>query len=98
MRRACTLPLLVFLLAPVVAQDKPETKYENADLSLSFEGVYGWDRLVAEATGAWTELARYRQPAFDANVVMLVRDNPYETRSDLRKALVNEFSTGEPLA
>lgn len=95
MRRTRILPLLLCLGASVVAQDKGVvTKYENPDLALVFEGVYGWKRRVAEGSGAWTELARYREDAFDADVVLFVRDNPYQTAAELRKALKEEFKEG----
>ncbi len=96
MRFITAFSLAALLLTPVAAQDKgdQEAKYENAELGLSFTGVYGWKRQVATGSAAWTELARYSEAAFDADVILLVRDNPYSALSDLRRAMQEEFKAG----
>jgi hypothetical protein len=94
MRRYIALALLLFL-APLAAQDA-DTEYVNDDLKLKFVGVYGWEKQTAAGSGAWTELATYTHPQFGAVVRLLVRDNPYQTTADLRRALAEEFkSEGE---
>lgn len=74
------------------------SNYENPELGLSFAGVYGWPTKVASASGAWNELARYDSDAQnDSFVLLLVRDNPYGTVSELRTALGQEFKeSAEP--
>ncbi|HEX5137242.1 MAG TPA: hypothetical protein VFY93_09730 [Planctomycetota bacterium] len=75
-----------------------DTTYANPELGLSFSGVYGWSAKVASASGAWNELARYESDASnDSYVLLLVRDNPFGTLSELRTALGVEFKeTAEP--
>jgi len=85
--------------APAAKPAQPaDTTYENPELGLSFPGVYGWSSTIASASGAWSELARYDSDASnDSYVLLLVRDNPYTTLSDLRTALGVEFKeTPEP--
>jgi hypothetical protein len=74
------------------------TTYTNPELGLEFTGVYGWTPKIASGSGAWSELARYDSDAQnDSYVVLSVRDNPYETLSDLRTALGQEFKeSAEP--
>ena len=72
-----------------------DTKYENAELGLTFTGVYGWEKIVATGNAAWTELARYTESAFDADVVLLVRDNPFAELTGLRNAMKEEFAVGD---
>jgi len=86
-------PLLACLVlaASAPAQDY---KYENKELGLRFDGVYGWTKRTAAESGAWTELASYTESAYDAAVRLLVRDNPYETLAELRSALEEEFKAG----
>jgi hypothetical protein len=76
------------------------TTYENPELGLTFAGVYGWAPKIGSASGAWNELARYDSDAQnDSFVLLLVRDNPYGTLSELRTALGTEFKeTPEPAA
>jgi hypothetical protein len=83
----------LLLLAPLAAQEA-KTEYVNDDLKLKFVGVYGWEKATAAGSGAWTELAKYTHPQFGAVVQLLVRDNPYQTTADLRKALNEEFKGG----
>lgn len=91
MPRLVALAFLV-LVAPLAAQEA-KTEYVNDDLKLKFAGVYGWEKKTAEGSGAWTELASYTHPQFGATVRLLVRDNPYETTSDLRQSLQNEYKS-----
>lgn len=91
MLKQIALAVLV-LGAPLLAEDT-DPAYVNSDLKLKFVGVYGWDKVTAEGSGAWTELASYTHPQFGAVVRLLVRDNPYETTADLRHALEAEFRT-----
>jgi hypothetical protein len=90
--------------APAPSEGKPTasatTNYENAELGLVFSGVYGWPSRIASASGAWTELARYDSDAQnDAFVLLLVRDNPYGSISEMRTALGQEFKeSAEPSA
>jgi len=100
--RATLLTLVMICVAApfAAAQTKPatsDTAYRNEELGLVFDGVYGWDKRAAEGSAAWTELASYRDRAYDAVVSLAVRDNPYATSRELRKAVEREFSrTGEP--
>lgn len=85
--------------APAAKPAEPvSTTYENAELGLTFSGVYGWTSKIASASGAWSELARYdSDEQNDSFVLVLVRDNPYATLSELRTALGREFKeTPEP--
>ncbi|MHC4954908.1 MAG: hypothetical protein ACYTGZ_13560 [Planctomycetota bacterium] len=102
--------LLLILLVPVWAQGKsPDKKkggkkgggapaaagkYDNRDLGIAFSGVYGWEMQRAEGSGAWTKLVRYYDEDYDAEAVLYVRDNPYETSDQLKAALADEFKEG----
>lgn len=90
MRSLAVVPLL---LAAAWAQENPSAtgRYENKELGIEFTGVYGWETKFAQGSGAWTELASYTDESLGAVVTLLVRDNPYETSADLRKALAEEF-------
>lgn len=72
-------------------------KYTNQELGVVFNGVYGWKREIAQGSGAWTKLARYFDTQLDSEVVLYVRDNPYENLNSLRLALEAEFKAGESL-
>ncbi len=84
--------------APAPEAKSPTTAYENAELGLVFSGVYGWPSRIKSGSGAWTELARYDSDAQnDSFVMLLVRDNPYGSVSELRTALGQEFKeSAEP--
>jgi hypothetical protein len=91
--------------APVPAPEaKPgaaaSSSYDNAELGLSFSGVYGWPASPRSASGAWTELTRYDSDAQNgSHVTLLVRDNPYGSVSELRTAVGQEFKeSAEPAA
>ena len=74
---------------------KPKTgKYTNPDLGIKFAGVYGWEKQRAEGSGAWTRLVRYYDEDYDAEAILYVRDNPYQTSSELKAALTREFKEG----
>lgn len=98
------IAMLLVLLAPVVAQEdskskpakkKAETgKYENKDLGLKFSGIYGWDVQRAAGSGAWTQLVRYYDADYDAEAILLVRDNPYSSSAKLKESLAIEFKEG----
>ncbi|MHC4938375.1 MAG: hypothetical protein ACYTHK_05350 [Planctomycetota bacterium] len=93
------IAMLLVLLAPAVAQEdvnkKAETgKYENKELGLKFSGIYGWDREAASGSGAWTKLVRYSDEDYDAEAILLVRNNPYGTSAELKDALAAEFKEG----
>lgn len=98
--------LLLILAAPLLAQDSKKKsnagvaggKYKNADLGISFGGVYGWTVEAASGSGAWTRLVRYFDTDYDAEAVLYVRDNPFKTSADLRDALVKEFKEGGEVA
>lgn len=99
--------LLLFLTLPVAAQGKSAAKkgapaaagkYSNPDLGVDFSGVYGWEMQKAEGSGAWTQLVRYFDEDFDAEVILYVRNNPYKTTSDLKVALTEEFKEGGEVA
>jgi len=92
---------------PVVAQDDSTPKkgapaaagkYNNPDLGVAFAGVYGWDMQRAEGSGAWTQLVRYYDEDFDAEVILFVRSNPYKTTAELKTALQDEFKEGGEVA
>lgn len=101
-----SVALLLVLALPLLAQDskkKPgapagaptgSTKYENADLGVQFTGIYGWEAQSASGSGAWTKLVRYFDSDYDAEAILYVRDNPYETSGDLKEALAKEFKEG----
>ena len=104
MRRRLSLICSVFFLAPLLlAEDGVKEggtgsgKYTNMELGLVFSGVYGWKREFAHGSGAWTRLARYSDTMLDSEVALFVRDNPYETFNELRRALEAEFKAGETL-
>ena len=99
--------LLLFLALPVAAQGNSDSgkgapaaagKYSNPDLGIAFSGVYGWEMQKASGSGAWTQLVRYFDEDFDAEVILYVRNNPYKTTSDLKAALVEEFKEGGEVA
>jgi len=109
MRRVTVL--LLCLLAPVWAQGGTKKnnsgkkgapaaagKYSNPDLGISFGGVYGWEMQRAEGSGAWTRLVRYYDEDFDAEVILLVRNNPYKLSEELKTVLVEEFKEGGEVA
>ena len=95
-------PVLV-LAATLAAQEEDKgggggtSKYTNTELGVVFSGVYGWKQEFAHGSGAWTKLARYFDVQLDSEVVLYVRDNPYETINALRLALEAEFKAGETL-
>ena len=102
MRRRLSLICSVFFLAaPLLAQEADKgggsRKYTNTELGVVFSGVYGWKWDFAHGSGAWTWLARYSDKQLDSEVVLYVRDNPYETFNELRRALEAEFKAGETL-
>ncbi len=76
----------------------PDPRYENPELGISFNGVYGWEVKRAAGSGAWTELVRYSDTALDAVVTLLVRTNSYGNLEEMRRALQEEFKDrgGEP--
>ena len=101
--RICSL-CLVFATA-VAAQGKegakekpkrlqPTRKYENADLNLTFAGIYGWQTTFASGAGAWSELARYSEPALNARVSLLIGSNSFGSLVDLRNSIEAEFKEG----
>jgi len=101
MRATFATLLMICMAAPfAAAQSKPAQSgpaYRNEELGLSFDGVYGWEKRVVQGSAAWTELASYRDRAYDAVVSLAVRDNPYANRRQLREAIKREFSrSGEP--
>jgi hypothetical protein len=100
MRRSASILCLLFAL-PLLAQGQDKEggsgKYTNPELGVVFSGVYGWKREVAHGSGAWTRLARYSDAQLDSEVVLYVRDNPYETFNELRRALETEFKAGDML-
>ena len=90
--------LLMALSAPALGQE-PSGKYDNSELGVTFSGVYGWESEFQQGSGAWNDLATYREAALDAKVVLQVRNNIYKTTDELRAALKREFvSGGEPAA
>jgi len=102
MRRRLSLVCPVFFLAAsLLAQETDKGggsgKYTNGELGVVFSGVYGWKRDIAHGSGAWTWLARYSDTQLDSEVGLYVRDNPYETFNELRRALEAEFKAGETL-
>ncbi|MHC4971946.1 MAG: hypothetical protein ACYTG3_06410 [Planctomycetota bacterium] len=102
MRRPLSLICSVFFLAALLPAQEGDKrggsgKYTNSELGLVFSGVYGWKREIAHGSGAWTRLARYSDTQLDSEVALYVRDNPYETFNELRRALETEFKAGEML-
>jgi hypothetical protein len=95
--------LLLLVALPVRGQDQSTGKYKNEQLGISFAGIYGWESRFAKGAGAWTELARYSEAAYDASLILQVRDNPYKTLAELRAAQVKAYKeggdaeSGEPL-
>lgn len=86
------LALAVPALGQEAASAPSSPKYENPELGIIFSGVYGWSSHFATASGAWTELARYDSDAQNDSFVSLsVRDNPYETLPEMRRAIEAEF-------
>ncbi|MGH7162530.1 MAG: hypothetical protein ACREID_03520, partial [Planctomycetota bacterium] len=92
--------LAIALACPLAtAQGKPEPKpapvstvYQNKDLGLRFSGVYGWNYEAASGSGAWTQLAKYSETAFQANVLLLVRNNTFTSLEAMRAAVREEFA------
>ena len=84
---------LMALSAPAWAQE-PTGRYDNRELGVTFSGVYGWESEFQQGSGAWNDLATYREAALDAKVVLQVRNNIYKTTDELRAALKREFATG----
>ncbi len=79
---------------PAAAADP---KYENPELGIAFDGVYGWEVKRASGSGAWTELVRYSDSSLDAVVTLLVRTNSYANPEEMRRALAEEYKDrGEP--
>jgi hypothetical protein len=95
--------LLLLVALPARAQDQATGKYKNEQLGVSFAGIYGWESSFAKGAGAWTELARYSDAAYDASVILQVRDNPYKALAELRAAQAKAYKeggdpeSGEPL-
>ena len=99
MSRVRFAALFLALAAPLYAQERPSGKYDNRELGLAFSGVYGWESEFKQGSGAWNDLAIYREQALDALVVLQVRNNIYKTIDEMRAALKREFaSQGEPAA
>lgn len=97
MRRIRFAALFLAVLAPVSAQEKHSGKYENGEIGVTFSGVYGWESKFKQGSGAWNDLATYREEALDALVVLQIRNNIYKTIDEMRAALKREFAaTGEP--
>jgi len=91
--RMRTSALMVLLAAGgLLAQGS--NRYENPDLKLSFDGIYGWQATFASGSGGWAELARYRDEAVDATVRVLVTSNPYSNPGEMREAARKEFADG----
>jgi hypothetical protein len=81
---------LCLLGAAASAQDPPNI-YTNRELKLRFSGVFGWQVQKADAGGAWSLLARYDQPAYDATVLLQTRPNVFASFEAFQNALREEF-------
>jgi len=94
-RISAALILLALPLAPGVLLAQGTGRYENQDLKLTFEGIYGWQSTFAAGSGGWAELARYRDEALDATVRVLVTSNPYASAAEMHEAIAKEFAAGD---
>ncbi len=75
---------------PAVSED-PEHIYVNDTLGVRFPGVFGWEVEKFGETGAWTTLARYEEPAFQAVVELQATPNTYPSMDEFRKLVKAEF-------
>lgn len=97
------LAALLLLALPLAAEDKPpapsSSEYTSQELGIRFAGVYGWNYEAAAGGGAWTDLAKYTEAAYNAQVRLQVRTNPYASLEAMRLGLQSEFAeskTAEP--
>lgn len=74
------------------AEGRAGTEFQSAELGLRFNGVYGWTTEIAAGGGAWTQLAKYSEPAYGAVLLLQVRTSPYSSLEAMREGLRSEFA------
>jgi len=91
MRPTLCLALAALALTAFAQEKAVDTKYKNNDLGIEFDGIYGWEAKLAAGSGAWNELASYKNEPRGATVQLMIQNNPWESLDDLRNALKREF-------
>ena len=91
--RAIGLLLAALALSSVAwGQGKSaEHIFDSKDLGIRFAGPFGWEVEVADESGAWTTLAAYQKPQYDAEVLLQVRNNILGSYDSFKRANAEEF-------
>ncbi|MCZ6573271.1 MAG: hypothetical protein O7C98_08900 [Planctomycetota bacterium] len=89
--RTTVMALAVLWASLPAASQDPDHIYTNKTLGVRFPGVFGWEVEKFGETGAWTTLARYEEPAFQAVVELQATPNTYPSMDEFRKLIRAEF-------
>ena len=89
--RTTVIALAVLWASLPAASEDPEHIYVNETLGVRFPGVFGWEVEKFGETGAWTTLARYEEPAFQAVAELQATPNTYPSMDEFRKLVLAEF-------